>query len=54
MATMATFFLRRDAEDPIAEVAGAAAVDTLRAQITALREEIRALASQGRGTYSQR
>ncbi|MBA2572563.1 MAG: ion transporter [Gemmatimonadetes bacterium] len=47
-ATIATFFLGRDAEDPEAEVAGAAAIEMLRGEIAALREEIRALSPQQR------
>ncbi len=49
-ATIASFFLGRDAEDPEGEVAGAAAVEALQGEIAALREEIRALAPQGRST----
>lgn len=47
-ATIATFFLGRDAENPEAEVAGAAGVEALRREIAALREELRALAPQQR------
>jgi voltage-gated potassium channel len=39
-ATLATFFVGRDAEDDEAEVAGAKAVKELRAEIVALREEL--------------
>jgi voltage-gated potassium channel len=39
-AVLATFFIGRDAEDDTAEVAGANAVDALRAEIAALRQEI--------------
>ncbi len=42
-ATLATFFVGRDAEDETAEVAGAKAIDALRTEIAALRDEIRAL-----------
>jgi voltage-gated potassium channel len=41
-ATLATFFVGRDAEDERAEVAGAAQVERLRAEVAALREELRA------------
>jgi voltage-gated potassium channel len=47
-ATIATFFLGRDAENPEAEVAGAASVEALRREIAALREDLRALAPQER------
>lgn len=43
-ATLATFFVGRDAEDEGAEVAGAAQVESLRAEVTALRAELRAFA----------
>jgi voltage-gated potassium channel len=49
-ATLATFFVSRDADDEEGELAGSAAVDALRAEIVALRAEIRALAtSAGNG-----
>ncbi|HYO63563.1 MAG TPA: potassium channel family protein [Pyrinomonadaceae bacterium] len=41
-ATLATFFIGRDAESAEAEVAGAAQVESLRAEVAALREELRA------------
>jgi voltage-gated potassium channel len=44
-ATLATFFIGRDAEDGEAELAGAQSVDELRREIAALREEIRRLAA---------
>ena len=44
-ATLATFFIGRDAENEEAEVAGAAQVEGLRAEVAALREELRAFAS---------
>lgn len=44
-ATLATFFVGRDAESDEAELAGAKAVESLRAEIRALREE---LVAQGR------
>lgn len=47
-ATLATFFIGRDAEDEGAEIAGAASVEALRAEIAALREELRSFAA-GRG-----
>jgi voltage-gated potassium channel len=40
-ATLATFFIGRDAEDEEAEVVGAAQVESLRAEVAALREELR-------------
>lgn len=40
-ATLATFFLSRDAEDHEGEIAGAAEINSLRAEIAALREDIR-------------
>ena len=46
-ATLATFFVGRDAEDGSAEVAGAAQVERLRGEIAALREELRAFAKRG-------
>jgi len=42
-ATLATFFIGRDAEDSSAEIAGAKALDALRSEISALREEVRAV-----------
>ena len=46
-ATLATFFVGRDAEDGRAEVAGAAQVERLREEVAALREELRAFARRG-------
>jgi voltage-gated potassium channel len=46
-ATLATFFVGRDAENEEAEVAGAAQVESLRAEVAALREELRAFARRG-------
>ncbi|MBE9182489.1 potassium channel family protein [Oculatella sp. LEGE 06141] len=45
-ATLATFFVDRDAEDPEAEVAGARAIADLQAEIAALRAEIQTLVHQ--------
>ena len=45
-ATLATFFVGRDAENPEAEVAGAQAIADLQAEIAALRTEIQALLPQ--------
>lgn len=42
-ATLATFFVGRDAENPGAELAGVATIDALRTEIAALRDEIRSL-----------
>jgi voltage-gated potassium channel len=47
-ATIATFFLGRDAENPEAELAGTTSMEALRNEIAALREEIRALSPQQR------
>ena len=44
-ATLATFFVARDAEDDDGELAGANAVEALRREIVALRGEVRALAA---------
>ena len=43
-ATLATFFVGRDAENPGAEVAGAKALAAIQADIAAIRIEVRALA----------
>lgn len=42
-ATLATFFIGRDAENAEAELVGAKSVDALRIEIAALRHEIRGL-----------
>lgn len=42
-ATLATFFVGRDAENADAEIAGAESISALRAEIAALREEIQGL-----------
>jgi len=42
-ATLASFFIGRDAESDEAEIAGARSIAALQAEITALREEIRGL-----------
>lgn len=42
-ATLATFFIGRDAENAEAEVAGAKTIEALRGEIAALRAEIRSL-----------
>jgi voltage-gated potassium channel len=47
-ASLATFFVGRDAADPGAEVAGQDALDALRAEIAALRAEVRAQAGAAR------
>jgi voltage-gated potassium channel len=46
-ATLATFFIGRDAEDEGAEVAGAKSIEALREEIAALRAEVRALRGVG-------
>lgn len=43
-ASLATYFVGRDAADPDADVAGQASLDALRAEIAGLRAEVRALA----------
>jgi voltage-gated potassium channel len=48
-ATLATFFVGRDAEDAGAEVAGAAQIESLRAEVAALRAELRSFALRGAG-----
>ena len=47
-ATLATFFVGRDAENPAAEVAGAKVLAAMQADIAAIRTEVRGLA--GRST----
>ena len=42
-ATIATFFVGRDAESDEAELAGAKSIEVLRTEIAALREEVRSL-----------
>ena len=42
-ATLATFFVGRDAENNEAELAGAKELDVLREELLALRNDIRAL-----------
>jgi voltage-gated potassium channel len=42
-ATIATFFVGRDAESDEAELAGAKSIEALRSEITALREDVRTL-----------
>ncbi|WP_026736314.1 ion transporter [Fischerella sp. PCC 9605] len=45
-ATVATFFIGRDADDDEAELAGAKSIQVLQTQITALRQEIQELLHQ--------
>jgi len=45
-ATLATFFVGRDAADEGAEVAGAVQIESLRAEVAALREELRSFMSR--------
>jgi voltage-gated potassium channel len=47
-ATLATFFVGRDAANPEAEIAGAGSLGALREEIAALRGELRALARRER------
>jgi voltage-gated potassium channel len=48
-ATLASFFVGRDAEDAAPEVSNVEAVETLRSEIAALREEIRRFDAGGSG-----
>jgi voltage-gated potassium channel len=52
-ASLATFFIGRDAADPEAEISGAEAVDALRVEIAALHGELRALRSSLGGTQQR-
>lgn len=45
-ATLATFFVGRDADDDSAEIAGAKSIEALQAEIKALRKDIQALSAQ--------
>ena len=45
-ATLASYFIGRDAESEEAEVAGARSIEALRQEVAALREEIRAFAQR--------
>ena len=47
-AALATFFIGRDAEAPEGEVAGARSIEALRAEITALRSEVKTLMQSDR------
>ena len=49
-ATLASFFIGRDAEDDEAEIAGAQSIAALRAEIAALRVELAALSRQNGAT----
>ena len=49
-ATLASFFIGRDAEDEEAEIAGAQSIAALRAEIAALRVELAALSRQNGAT----
>lgn len=46
-ATLASFFVGRDAEDDRAEIAGAHAIETLRREITALRADLALRSDEG-------
>lgn len=46
-ATLATFFIGRDAENKEAELAGSSDIEALHREITALRAEVRTLVAQG-------
>ena len=48
-ATLATFFVARDAEDDDGELAGHTAIEALRQEIAALRTEVRALGERATG-----
>ncbi|MDQ3666297.1 MAG: ion transporter [Acidobacteriota bacterium] len=52
-ATLATFFIGRDAEDQEAEIASAQSIKELRAEIAALREEMRLLLSDNKKGLEQ-
>lgn len=45
-ATLATFFIGRDADNDKAEIAGAKSLESLRTEISALRSELQALSRQ--------
>ncbi len=45
-ATLATFFVGRDAESPTAEVAGASEIAALKEEVVALRAELQAFLRQ--------
>ena len=49
-ATLATFFVGRDAENSEAELAGAKELAALREELLALREDIRAQSRRSPGT----
>lgn len=51
-ATIATFFVGRDAESDEAELAGAKSIDALRSEIAALREEVRSFSRPSKGEAS--
>ena len=53
-ATLATFFIGRDAENEQAEVAGAKSVEWLRLEIAALRAEVRAMRAANEDVHEQR
>jgi len=48
-ATLATYFVGRDAEAAEGEIAGTESIERMRLEIAALREEIRALDRRDRG-----
>lgn len=48
-ASLASFFVGRDAESADAEIAGARAIDSLRAEIASLAAEVQALRARGDG-----
>lgn len=52
-ATLATFFVGRDAENDEGEVAGARAVDALRSEMEGLRREVQALRAELAGRASR-
>ena len=52
-ATLATFFIGRDADSDDAELAGSAQLTTLREEIRAMREEMRTLAERRSDTIPQ-
>jgi voltage-gated potassium channel len=52
-ATLATFFVARDAEDDEGELAGQTAIEALRQEIAALRAEVRALGQGSTGQFGR-
>jgi len=53
-ATLASFFIRRDADDDATELASAGSIATLKAEIADLRDEIRASSARSGDPVSGR